>query len=64
MSEMIIIECDYEDGGCLERFEGFTLLSSKGSRNDILKQAGWLVRDDEHYCPLHKEQVLREVEGE
>lgn len=62
MSQMIIIECDYMDGECLKRFEGFTVNASDEAKNKILEEDyGWLVRESKHYCPIHKKQIL---EGE
>lgn len=60
MSEMIIIQCDYKDGECLERFEGFLLTDDNAIfRNKYLSKKGWLVQDSKHYCPEHKEQALK-----
>ena len=55
MSEMIIVECDYKDGECLERYEGFSLQANESFREKNLKEAGWSLQDDKHYCPLHKQ---------
>lgn len=61
MSEMLIVECDYKDGECLARFEGFNTETSDTVRNKMLEEDyGWLVRDGKHYCPSHKEQAIRE----
>ncbi len=58
MSEMVVIECDYGDGECLERFEGFNLRATDRERQDYLRQEkGWLVQDGKHYCPLHKTEI-------
>lgn len=60
MSEMIIVECDYKDGECLERLEGFQLTASERFRHHFLRNEGWLVVGEKHYCPKHKEQALKE----
>ena len=60
MSEMIIVECDYKDGECSERFEGFSMTgSTDSSRRKYLQKEGWSVNNDEgnHYCPKHKEHT-------
>ena len=55
MSEMIVVECDYLDGKCLERFEGFSMTASTEAKKNYLQDEGWFVRDNKHYCPAHKE---------
>ncbi len=60
MSEILIIECDYGDGECLERFDGFMPNIDDTFRKSHLHIEGWLVQDDKHYCPKHKEQALKE----
>jgi len=62
MSEMIIIECDHEDGECSERFEGFALNATDKFKQNHLQEEGWLAQDDKHYCPKHKAE--HELEGE
>ena len=58
MSEMIIVECDYKDGECSERFEGFNPSASESAKQDMLQQDyGWLVIDGKHYCPKHREEA-------
>lgn len=58
MSEMIVVECDYEDGNCIERFSGFSMTASESCRKKYLENEGWLVRDDKHYCPLHHSTIV------
>ena len=55
MSEMIIIQCDYKDGECNERFEGFGLNTTDSYREQYLIKSGWFVQDDRHFCPLHEQ---------
>jgi len=59
MSEMIVVECDYQDDECAERFEGFSLPTSDRFKQYYLQKKGWLCKDGKHYCPLH-----RAIEGE
>ena len=56
MSEMIIVQCDHGDGECNVRFEGFAMNAVEGFRQQYLHLEGWLIRDDKHYCPLHKDE--------
>ncbi|KKL72385.1 hypothetical protein LCGC14_2085410 [marine sediment metagenome] len=60
MSEMVIVECDYRSGECLERFEGFRIEITDRAKHECLTKRGWLVRDGKHYCPKHREQILTE----
>lgn len=53
MSEMIVIQCDYLDGKCSERFEGFSMTSSIRDRESYLQDEGWFAQGDRHYCPAH-----------
>ena len=54
MGEMIVVECDYGDGECLERYEGFSMHADRWFRSRMLIKNGWTVVDDKHYCPKHK----------
>ena len=63
MSEMIVIECDYKEGECLERSEGFALSSTDIFRRDYLLKKGWLVQNNKHYCPQHKKEKETELEN-
>jgi hypothetical protein len=57
MSEMIVIECDYKDGECLERFAGFVVEITDRAKKEHLNKIGWLIREGKHYCPLHCQEV-------
>ena len=62
MSEILIIECDFEDGDCTERFDGFSSSASNIFKRGHLLKAGWFISDDKHYCPAHKEAIKQILE--
>ena len=63
MSEMIVIDCDFKEG-CPERFAGFATTATEKFKEEYLHSKDWLVQEGKHYCPLHKEQALKEAEKE
>lgn len=57
MSESIVIDCDYGNGECFERFDGFRITASMNTRDEILESQGWAIVDGDHFCPKHAKEI-------